>query len=285
MPGKFKNTIIVKFIQNVFEKLIYSLSIYTNYQTSLINLYNQNVNQNELNLKKESALGLLQQELVKSDLVYRVGSELDGGYVMGKVSNQKYAISIGVGRDVSWDEAIAKQGITVHMFDHTVKKPPTSFKNSQFYKIGIRSSKINKSRKLLLLEEILHKIGLADNKNLILKIDIEGAEWDILAEIDALSLTKFDFIIIEFHDLDLSNLKQREILAKLKINHGIIHVNPNNYSKILSFEGYLIPSVLEITYVKKEVLKNYQGSDYSTLTYKNDSRVPSFSNKVFRLPS
>ena len=282
--GIFKNTIIVKFIQRVSEKLIYSLSIYVNYQTSLINLYNQNVNQNVLNLRNESPLGLLQQELVKSDLIYRVGSELDGGYVMGKISNQKFAISIGVGRDVSWDEAIAKQGINVHMFDHTVKKPPTSFKNSKFYKIGIRSSKTKKSRKLLLLEEILHKIGLEDKENLILKIDIEGAEWDILAEVDASTLTKFDHIIIEFHDLDLSNLNQREILEKLKVNHSIIHVNPNNYSKISSFDGYLIPNVLEITYVKNELLKNYERSEYSTLTYKNDSRVPSLSNKIFRLP-
>jgi hypothetical protein len=237
-----------------------------------------------LNLKNESPLGLLQQELVKSDLIYRVGSELDGGYVMGKISNQKFAISIGVGRDVSWDEAIAKQGINVHMFDHTVKKPPTSFKNSNFYKIGIRSSKTKKSRKLLLLEEILHKIGLEDKENLILKIDIEGAEWDILAEVDASTLTKFDHIVIEFHDLDLSDLNQREILGKLKVNHSIIHVNPNNYSKISSFDGYLIPNVLEITYVKNELLKNYERSEYSTLTYKNDSRVPSLSNKIFRLP-
>ena len=284
MLGTFKNTIIVKYIQRVSEKLIYSLSIYVNYQTSLINLYNQNVNENVLNLKNESPLGLLQQELVKSDLIYRVGSELDGGYVMGKISNQKFAISIGVGRDVSWDEAIAKQGINVHMFDHTVKKPPTSFKNSNFYKIGIRSSKTKKSRKLLLLEEILHKIGLEDKENLILKIDIEGAEWDILAEVDASTLTKFDHIVIEFHDLDLSDLNQREILGKLKVNHSIIHVNPNNYSKISSFDGYLIPNVLEITYVKNELLKNYERSEYSTLTYKNDSRVPSLSNKIFRLP-
>ncbi len=282
---KIKNTVIVKFIQQVFEKLVYSLSIYVSSQTSLINLYNQNVNQNGLNLIKESPLRLLQQELIKSDLIYRVGSEIDGGYVMGKIRDQKFAISIGVGRNVSWDESMAKQGIKVHMFDHTVKKPPTNFKNSQFYKIGIRSSKTNKSRKLLLLGDILRKIGLEDNENLILKIDIEGAEWDILAEIDAATLTKFDHIIIEFHDLDLSNLKQREILEKLKINHGIIHVNPNNYSKIMSFEGYLIPNVLEVTYIRNELLKNYKGSEYSTLTYKNDSRVPSFSNKIFRLPS
>jgi hypothetical protein len=279
---EIKNLRFVKFIQLNLEKLIYSIPIYVNNQASLINLYNAFVNENKISLKDQSVFESLQQEYIDLDQIYRIGSTLDGGYVMYKVGNEKKAISIGVGRDVSWDLAISKLGIMVHMFDHTVARPPTKFTNSKFHKIGIRSSKTKPSNRLLEFEGILQKAGCEELENLILKIDIEGGEWEILEEIESKFLEKFNQIIIEFHDVDLDDPIKKNVLEKIRLSHSIIHINPNNYSKIISFEGYLYPSILEVTYVKNKLLHNTDVKTFSSKTYKNDPRVPSFSNKIFR---
>lgn len=277
-----KNFRFVKFIQLNLEKLIYSIPIYVNTQASVINLYNAFVNENKILLNDKSVFEALQQEYIDLDLIYRVGSTLDGGYVMHKIGNEKKAISIGVGRDVSWDLAISKLGIMVHMFDHTVARPPTNFTNSKFHKIGIRSSKTKRSKKLLEIEGILQKSGCEESENLILKIDIEGGEWEILEETESKFLEKFNQIIIEFHDVDLNDPIKKNVLEKIRLTHSIIHINPNNYSKITSFEGYLFPNILEVTYVKNQLLHDTDVKTFSSKTYKNDPRVPSFSNKIFR---
>jgi len=277
-----KNFRFVKFIQLNLEKLIYSIPIYVNTQASVINLYNAFVNENKILLNDKSVFEALQQEYIDLDLIYRVGSTLDGGYVMHKIGNEKKAISIGVGRDVSWDLAISKLGIMVHMFDHTVARPPTNFTNSKFHKIGIRSSKTKRSKKLVEIEGILQKSGCEESENLILKIDIEGGEWEILEETESKFLEKFNQIIIEFHDVDLNDPIKKNVLEKIRLTHSIIHINPNNYSKITSFEGYLFPNILEVTYVKNQLLHDTDVKTFSSKTYKNDPRVPSFSNKIFR---
>ena len=283
MLVELKNLRFVKFIQLNLEKLIYSIPIYVNTQASLINLYNAFVNENKISLKDRSVFEALQQEYIDLELIYRVGSTLDGGYVMHKIGNEKKAISIGVGRDVSWDLAISELGIMVHMFDHTVARPPKIFTNSKFHKIGIRSSKTKNSKRLLEFEGILQKSGCEESENLILKIDIEGGEWEILEEIESRFLEKFNQIIIEFHDVDLNDPIKKNVLEKVKLTHSIIHINPNNYSKITSFEGYLFPNILEVTYVKNQLLHNTKIKTFSSKTYKNDPRVPSFSNKIFRI--
>ena len=279
---ELKNFRFVKFIQLNLEKLIYSIPIYVNTQASVINLYNAFINENKISLKDKSVFESLQQEYIDLDLIYRVGSTLDGGYVMHKIGNEKVAISIGVGRDVSWDLAISKLGIMVHMFDHTVARPPTIFANSKFHKIGIRSSKTKRSKKLLEIEGILKKSGCEESENLILKIDIEGGEWEILEETESKFLEKFNQIIIEFHDVDLNDPIKKNVLEKIRLTHSIIHINPNNYSKITSFEGYLFPNILEVTYVKNQLLHDTHVKTFSSKTYKNDPRVPNFSNKIFR---
>jgi hypothetical protein len=55
----------------------------------------------------------------------RLGAEGDGGYVMlDDFGAVRSALSLGIGQDVSWDTAIAKLGIYVFQFDHTVRQGP-----------------------------------------------------------------------------------------------------------------------------------------------------------------
>ncbi len=55
--------------------------------------------------------------------------------------------------------------------------------------------------------------AIGNNKNILLKIDIEGDEFKILEEIDK-NLDKINLLIIEFHDLQ-KNLKKLRTLLKI----------------------------------------------------------------------
>ena len=68
------------------------------------------------------------------------------------------------------------------MYDHTINKLP--YENDKFHwkKIGLGVNSI-KDNNLLSLEEMLKENGHLQEKNMILKIDIEENEWNPLNEI------------------------------------------------------------------------------------------------------
>ena len=77
------------------------------------------------------------RELV-GDAKIRIGGNKDGGYVVAKgVQNFPDAISIGIGNDNRSDIFLAKRGVPVFEFDHTVDREPKKHKNVKFHKIGI----------------------------------------------------------------------------------------------------------------------------------------------------
>jgi len=68
----------------------------------------------------------------------RVGRNFDGGYVMVDDFNEvDAALSFGIADDASWDLEIAKRGIPVHQFDHTIEKSPVDDPGITFHKTKI----------------------------------------------------------------------------------------------------------------------------------------------------
>ena len=84
------------------------------------------------------------------------------------------------------------------MYDHTIKKLPFENKRFHWKKIGLSSKKINNSN-MKTLNELLKENGHLNQKNMILKIDIESNEWDIFQELPIKTLKQFKYIIGEFH--------------------------------------------------------------------------------------
>ena len=86
---------------------------------------------------------------------------------------------------------------------------------------------------------------------MVLKMDVEGAEWDVLDLLSEDILRKFDQIVMELHGLlDVRNAKKiLRGLEKLSRSHEVIHIHGNNLSR-RQFTGNLItPNCIEITYV------------------------------------
>ncbi len=182
----------------------------------------------------------------------RMGDKHDGGYVLLADPNAVGVISIGVGMNTSWDQAMASQGLAVHMFDHTIRHPPRTGAGCTFHRLGLGHVSTGSLRSI---DEIIRISDLEDAGPVILKIDVEGAEWEALRDVD---FTRFSQVLIELHDL--ADLATPRATQMLKIMEGIsrthvpVNVHANNYSRIVRFDSYWFPDVIEVSFANKSLL-------------------------------
>ena len=130
--------------------------------------------------------------------------------------------SIGVGDDVSFDMDLAARGKEIFLFDHTVDQPPLSHPNFHFFKCAVGGSN-DVSHSIDTLEHQIETLGHAGRSDLLLKVDVEGDEFEIFSAISCERLKQFQQIVIEIHWLSrLSDASYRgkfiDILSK--INHA-----------------------------------------------------------------
>jgi hypothetical protein len=123
--------------------------------------------------------------------------------------------------------------------------------------------------------------------DLVLQMDIEGAEYSVLEDANRETLKRFRIIVIEFHNIDEWLTSQdklttfRSIVDKLIQDFVPVHVHPNNCCGIKHYGGLQIPRVLEFTFLRKDrfaVESRYEASLPNKLDVDN---VPS--NKPIKL--
>jgi hypothetical protein len=182
----------------------------------------------------------------------RVGAAGDGGYIMlNDTAGIEAAYSLGIGGDVSWDLAMARLGLPIFQFDHTVEGPPVAHELFRFHQRKIGPVPDPASRTVSLDQLLRDNAHLG--RNLILKIDIDGAEWDVIDQLDGDLLKNFRQIICELHDLNRFidpawNARAARVIAKLTRCHRLIHVHGNNF--VLPFWNGVadFPDVLEASF-------------------------------------
>jgi len=208
----------------------------------------------------------------------RVGRNGDGGYVMLEPSQVcNCAISIGVGTELSWDVELADRGLFVYLYDDTISELPLEHSRFTFRRCGLRSSNAQSPRKLS-LPEILSSEGLDDQNDLVLKVDIEGDEWEVFRNASPTVLEHFSQIIVEFHGLaDFSDhdehLKRLYALRSIARTHQVVHVHPNNWGAYSVVGGIPVPDVLEITYASRRMyaFDNCKRTFPTSLDYPNNA--------------
>lgn len=192
--------------------------------------------------------------LDKHSSLIRMGDNFDGGYAISPDINPlANCISVGVGTNVSFDIQIAQKLSSVHLYDHTVSALPTKVPhNVFFFQKGLGK---DSSETLITLDEMIGRFQ--SSSPLILKMDIEGSEWEVLAEITKSVLSRFDQIILELHHLHKLNDKDFfnvvvKSLRNLKETHQIVNRHANNWAKFALIHGVPVPDVIEVTYIKSE---------------------------------
>ena len=184
------------------------------------------------------------------------GEKYDGSYVLlDDFENIKIAYSFGINKNIQFDKALANKGIDVYMYDHTINSLP--YKNVKFHwkKIGICG--IGKQYpNMKNLEELIIENGHINEKDMILKMDIEGWEWESLINLKQSTLNKFKYIAIEFHFKDEKNYNNTfiyyNVLEKLSRTHQSFYFRCNDRSNIINFGYNKICRFIEVSYVKKK---------------------------------
>ena len=104
------------------------------------------------------------------------------------------------------------------------------------------------------LDHLIRRYGHAARSDLILKMDIEGAELDIFPAVSRETLRHFRQIVFEVHGLlGLGDpaFRARFVAALSSINSDftLFHVHANNYGNIGFVDGFAVADVIELSYV------------------------------------
>jgi hypothetical protein len=180
----------------------------------------------------------------------RLGQDGDGGYVLlDDFATVSGALSLGISDDCSWDLEIAARGINVHQYDHSVDGPPTGHPRFWFFKKMISAQMSDQSDTL---GSALAKLPPPEAGHIVLKIDIEGYEWEVLDAASPDELARFSQIVGEFHSF--SNLldptwraRAQRVMRKLHSVFDVVHVHANNYGPLLVIANVPVPEALEVT--------------------------------------
>ena len=192
--------------------------------------------------------------------------------------NVKIADSFGIRTEIQFDKSLADRGIDVYMYDHTIDSLP--YNNSKFHwkKIGITGkNKSNKSLKSL--EELIIENGHSSEENMILKIDIEHAEWESLKDLPSNILKQFKYILIEYHfneEREINeNLLYYNVIKKIYETHQVFYLRCANRYQIAYFGNNRICKYLEISYIIK---KDYKFTKDPTIYPIKEFELYDFSN-------
>jgi hypothetical protein len=221
----------------------------------------------------------------------RFGEDNDGGYVMcadGLEKGLVGAYSYGINGFDGWGMAVASRfHIPLNEYDCTSSKRPKVCKGCEVHFHGqcimhskgdaaveareLRgvgdqraadnegnadtTSKITASS-FKTLSQMLQESGNANAKDrsLLLKIDVESAEWKVFAEEPVENLRKFREIVVEYHwihEVQKHGLYLQAVKKVEQAGFSVAHMHGNNYGgPMQDFGKYSIPDVIEVTYTQ-----------------------------------
>ena len=185
----------------------------------------------------------------------RLGGKGDGGYLLpDDLSGISSCFSPGVDITSTFEEELAeKYGINSFMIDFSVEKPPIENKLFHFDKKFLGSKNDDK---FIRLEDWV-KNNTNDNSDLLLQMDIEGAEYEVIIDTPREIFKKFRIMAIEFHFLDVVFNKNafkivEAIFDKLSYDFTVAHIHPNNSRPIININSIDIPELLEFTFLRND---------------------------------
>ena len=225
---------------------------------------------------------------IKVKNLIRLGRNFDGGYLVcaDTLDNCKNLVTFGVGDDTSFERDLdkLKKLENLHLYDYTV-----SFKlffyiilkyTRRFITLRAKASNIIDSinnflnfkefiaqpNVKLFKEKVVLKINEKNNINLdqifsrlknknnsLVKMDIEGGEYEIIDKLIEYH-NNIEMLIIEFHWINNNKDIFEESIKKLNDKFKIIHLHVNNYNPPV--EGDYFFNVIEVSFIKKKDVKD-----------------------------
>jgi hypothetical protein len=151
--------------------------------------------------------------------------------------------------------ALAERGMSVYMIDGSIDRPPLKNLALNFQSKFLWT--VSSGEKFLSVESWFEdKKTASDESADMLKLDIEGSEWQVLAGVTSEQLKPFNVIVVELHWLE--NLQDswsmgvmNRALDTLQANFDVIHLHPNNFAGYFVADGIELPRVVEATLIRR----------------------------------
>jgi hypothetical protein len=198
-------------------------------------------------------LSRLQPQNCGIDLI-RLGAKNDGGYLIpNDLDGIGFCFSPGVSTMSEFENQLADLGIKSYLADYSVDCPPILRPEFTFDKKFLGASDRDEYMTLKSWKDrYLEKYS----GDLLLQMDIEGAEYEVILNTPDLLLDQFRIIVIEFHRLHwILDCFAFQIFVscfeKLLKSFYVVHIHPNNYGKVVRLGDIEIPSVMEFTFLNK----------------------------------
>jgi hypothetical protein len=185
----------------------------------------------------------------------RVGGTYDGGYLLpDDLDDIAGVISPGTANECSFDLAFANKGVPIYMVDASVDGPPQQHKMFNFQKKFLETYSDDQN---ITLTELIQHTNTRPDQDLLLQIDIEGAEYRTILNTPIEMMKRFRIISIEFHGLyGLAQKTQLPLIwptfEHLLRTHEVVHAHPNNCFPVRYFNGVGIPDLMEFTFYRKD---------------------------------
>ena len=203
----------------------------------------------------------------------RFGEEFDGGYLMcgNLLEGARSAYSYGISGYDGWGcDIAARLSATTHQYDcFNVQQPTCSKGTTIFHPLCIAGEARvdNEGRIFQSLEQQLADNGDATGR-VIVKMDVEGAEWESLLRTPDAVLQRIDQLVIELHGID--EPLYLDVVRKLKGTFFVTHVHANNHTcseKAAPFPAW----VYEVLLVNKRLGRVAEGAPPPKLPHALDS--------------
>ena len=187
----------------------------------------------------------------------RIGGDGDGGYLVpGDLENIEACFSAGSDKVMLFESHLAQNySIKSYILDK-IEKKPAELTDLQIYREGWLG--ITTDKETVTLEDWLMETNLDKSADLILQMDIEGAEYPTLLNTSPAVLERFRIIVIEFHGLDyfmnyndFKNLYS-PVFEKLLDCFDVVHFHANNCCGNWRVQDFDFPKVVEITFHRKD---------------------------------
>ena len=188
----------------------------------------------------------------------RIGGPGDGGYLVPDDLEEISAIfSPGVAGTADFESEFARRGVPCFLADHSVNAPPVDSPLFHFEKkyLGSLSGGI-----YMTLDDWVNR-NAHKGGDLVLQMDIEGAEYQVLLAADQSTLRRFRVIIVEFHNLESAwHPKGLDLIkitmTKLLTHFDVVHAHPNNYQPPIGYGDLMIPPLIEFTFLRKDRIQS-----------------------------
>lgn len=190
----------------------------------------------------------------------RFGEKRDGGYVscMDHMAHPdiRAAYSMGIEKHDLWSVHVHENfQVPIYQYDCTVSKPAAVCDHCKFFQACLKGEDGRggfQGKTAWTLKQAIRKSGKEHlpDRSLLMKIDIEGAEWPTLGTASTATLRKFRQLLIEFHDLGDEG-RHSEFLSTMqnlqKAGFKVVHLHGNDFSRNYKKGPYSIPSVIEVS--------------------------------------